>query len=163
MEQDVTAYKRNHWLDLRQAFRLVPGLAVSHQQCHANNHSLKAVPHGYSLSPSGLGTVKKSRKAGGCSGCFRLRQLSSQRTDARCVFGAAICIRGAVERIESLRSPGSCARGIGFRQSRIRDRHAVETICADSRIDILGYGALEAHQRGLEAAHPAAGLCCFYL
>jgi hypothetical protein len=66
MEQGVTSYWSNHWLDLRRAFRPVSGLGVSHLQFHANNHSLKAVPHGYSLSPSGLGTVKKSHRLAAC-------------------------------------------------------------------------------------------------
>jgi hypothetical protein len=66
IERSVNAYKGNRWLDLRRAFRPVPGLGVSHLRCHANNHSLKALPHGYTLSPSGLGTVKKSHRLAAC-------------------------------------------------------------------------------------------------
>jgi hypothetical protein len=54
MEQDLTGYKRIHWLDLRRAFRPVPGLGVSHLQFPM------AYAMGYFLPPSGLGSVKKS-------------------------------------------------------------------------------------------------------
>jgi hypothetical protein len=55
MEPSVTAYKGNRWLDLRRAFRPVPGLEVSYLQ-FPMAHAM-----GYFLSPSGLDVSEESR------------------------------------------------------------------------------------------------------
>jgi hypothetical protein len=60
MERSVTVYKGNRWLDLRRAFRPVPGLGVSYLQ-FPMAHAM-----GYSLSPSGLGRVHFFRRYAGC-------------------------------------------------------------------------------------------------
>jgi hypothetical protein len=58
MERSVTAHKGNRWLDLRRAFRPVPGLGVSHLQfpmAHAMGYSLSL------LSKTGFPSVEKEK------------------------------------------------------------------------------------------------------
>jgi hypothetical protein len=52
-------------------------------QFHAENHSLKAVPHGYFLSPRGLTSVRSRRSATGKEPrCYSIRRAVKGSTFA---------------------------------------------------------------------------------
>jgi hypothetical protein len=88
MEQGVTPYWSNHWLDLRGAFRPVPGLGVSHMQ-FPMAHAM-----GYFLSPSGLDVGGKSQVTA-TENCACLYSLKTWRLSIRpTAFSGRLGFRG---------------------------------------------------------------------